>query len=80
MIIEIYKGKDGQFYWRSRAKNGKIRCNGEGHPSKAKAIRAAKGTIDDFLNTFGTAVVDAYVAANRVTYTEDDGSVTIRGL
>ena len=34
--------KDGQWYWHLKGANGKVVCHGEGHPTKAKAIRAAR--------------------------------------
>ncbi|HXU06530.1 MAG TPA: YegP family protein [Polyangia bacterium] len=34
--------KNGQFYWHLRAPNGRIQCQGEGHPHKLAIPRAAK--------------------------------------
>lgn len=38
--FDIYKGKKG-WHWRLIGGNGKIVATGEGHPTKAKAERAA---------------------------------------
>ena len=43
MIIkyQIYKGKDGKYYWRAVARNGRIVADGsEGYSTKRNAIRA----------------------------------------
>jgi len=35
-MIEVYKGRDGKFYWRARARNGKIVADGsQGYKSKS---------------------------------------------
>lgn len=51
--FEIYRGKfqfDTQWYWRYRAKNGKIIADGaEGYSSKSGAARAVK-TLLRYLN------------------------------
>lgn len=40
---EVYKGQDGQWYWRKVAPNGKvIAVGGEGYSRKWNAKRAAK--------------------------------------
>lgn len=36
--FEIFKGRDGQFYFRLRAANGKILCASEGYLEKSSAI------------------------------------------
>ena len=42
MKIELFKGKDGQWYWRVRASNGQIFCTSEGYVSYGNAERAAE--------------------------------------
>lgn len=42
MKIEIYRGKDRQYYWRRRALNGAITTTGESHRRKWNAKRAAR--------------------------------------
>lgn len=42
-----YIGADGQHYWRLVARNGRIRCQGEGHPSRSNARRALDTLIED---------------------------------
>lgn len=40
--IIVFRGKDKQFYWHLRAKNGKITATaGEGYASKRNAYKAA---------------------------------------
>lgn len=42
-MIEYFPGKDAQWYWRYRARNGKISATGgEGYVTKSNAKRAAK--------------------------------------
>ena len=45
-MIEVYKGKDEKFYWRARAKNGKIVADGsQGYKSLyglKKGLRVTK--------------------------------------
>lgn len=45
--VEIYRSRSGKqpWRWRVRARNGRIICQGEGHPTKAKALRAAVGVV-----------------------------------
>lgn len=43
---EIFKGDDGQLYWRLVGKNGEIICTGEGHKRKAGCIKAIASTKD----------------------------------
>ena len=35
--FQIFKGKDGQFYFRLRAANGEIICSSEGYTTKQSA-------------------------------------------
>jgi len=43
MKIHIYEAKDGLFYWRAVARNGRIIADGgEGYTRKAGAVRAVK--------------------------------------
>lgn len=37
-----YQDADGQWRWRLLAGNGEVVCQGEGHPTMAKAIRATR--------------------------------------
>lgn len=53
MRICVWEGSDGQHYWHIRARNGKIVCHGEGHPSKGKAIRAARGVVTTIVRSMG---------------------------
>lgn len=47
--IEIFKGKDGNYYWRVVAPNGEITQQSEGYVSKSNARRAARLLADKFL-------------------------------
>ena len=40
--LQIYQGRDGQWYWRAVAPNGRTTAQGEGHTRKADAERAAR--------------------------------------
>jgi uncharacterized protein YegP (UPF0339 family) len=39
---------NGQWYWRARAENGEIVAQGESHPFKSDAVRAAEGVFPGF--------------------------------
>ena len=41
--VETFPTADGQFAWHLVARNGNIRCQGEGHPNRANATRAFRG-------------------------------------
>lgn len=42
-MIEYFPGADNQWYWRYRARNGKISATGgEGYSTKSNARRAAR--------------------------------------
>lgn len=43
--FEIFRTRDGQYFWHLRATNGRIRCQGESHPTYNNAVRAIKGTV-----------------------------------
>ena len=43
--IETFKDEAGEFRWRLKAANGAIVAQGESHPTRSKARRAAKGVI-----------------------------------
>ena len=48
--FELFKGKGKQpWRWRFRATNGKIQAQSEGHPTKDKAHRAARGLARNIL-------------------------------
>lgn len=51
--FEIFKGKNGEFYWRFRASNGEIMCGSEGYKAKASAQNA----IDSIKNNAPSAEV-----------------------
>lgn len=36
--FEIFKGRDGQFYFRLRASNGKTLCESEGYLEKSSCV------------------------------------------
>ena len=38
-MYEIFKGKNDQFYWRLKARNGEVIAVSEGYTTKAKAIQ-----------------------------------------
>lgn len=42
-FVETFPTADGQFGWHLKARNGKVMCGGEGHPSRTKATRAFIG-------------------------------------
>ena len=42
MRYEYYKGRDGDWYWRFRAANGRITKHGEGYSSKSGVLRAIR--------------------------------------
>ncbi len=42
--IEVYKGKDGDYWWRLRASNGKVRADSsEGYRRLGACLNAAEG-------------------------------------
>ena len=40
MKIEIFQGKDKQWYWRCKSRNGQTWCVSEGYVSKSNAKKA----------------------------------------
>ena len=52
--IETFPTADGQFGWHLKSRNGKIRCQGEGHPTRAGATRAVLGVQLAFSNVPAT--------------------------
>lgn len=48
--FQVFKGKDGQYYFRLRAANGEVICSSEGYTTKQsclggiEAIRAVAGS------------------------------------
>lgn len=44
--FQIFKGKDGQYYFRLRARNGEIVCSSEGYTS----LQACKNGIEVIKN------------------------------
>jgi uncharacterized protein YegP (UPF0339 family) len=48
MTVHVHRGKDGQWYWRAVARNGRTRADGgEGYTRRSSAVRAAKGFFRD---------------------------------
>ena len=44
--IEVYEGRDGDWYWRMVANNGKTIADGaEGYENRSNALRAAKRMV-----------------------------------
>lgn len=41
MKITVFKGKDSQWYWNLKARNGQVMAQSEGYTKKANAERAA---------------------------------------
>lgn len=42
--LEVYEGRDGEWYWRLRAANGEPVASGEGYVSKAGALEGIRAT------------------------------------
>ncbi len=43
MKFATYRGRDGQFYWRLKARNGRIIADGsQGYASRSNAVRAVR--------------------------------------
>lgn len=38
----IFKGRDGQFYWNFKARNGETLCHSEGFTSKQAAVNGIR--------------------------------------
>ena len=43
--VEVYEGKDQQWYWRRRSSNGEIIATGEGYTRTNDAIEGAKANF-----------------------------------
>lgn len=43
--VQFYRDRRGEWRWRVRAGNGRIVAQGEGHPTRAKAIRAFNSVV-----------------------------------
>lgn len=60
MHIEIFRGEAQEtaqnWYWHFKNK-GRITADGEAHPTKANAMRAAKGVVRAVLKEVGTKPV-----------------------
>ena len=52
--FEYFKGRDGQWYWRLRAKNGKIVCISEGYSTLQGALNGISSVKD---NAFGAEII-----------------------
>ena len=44
-MIAVFKGKDDQWYWHVRARNGKIIAQSEGYTTKRDAKQGAKALV-----------------------------------
>jgi uncharacterized protein YegP (UPF0339 family) len=47
--ITVFKGVSGEWYWQLVARNGRITADNESHPTRAKAVRAAKAMIQSIV-------------------------------
>lgn len=56
--IEVYTGKDGQWYWRARAANGEIVAEGEGYTRQDDARKGA-GEVFPGIPIAGTEATEA---------------------
>ena len=45
MKIEVWKGRDGSWFWHKAARNGQKTSDAEAFPTKGNAVRAAKMEI-----------------------------------
>lgn len=60
--FQIFKGRDGQFYWRFKAPNGEIMCSSEGYTTKA----GARNAIDSIKRNAPNAAVEDLTAQSAV--------------
>lgn len=44
--FEVFEGKDGQFYFRLKARNGKIICQSEGYTRRVNVLKGIDAIID----------------------------------
>ena len=53
--LEVWRSRAGihLWRWRLRGANGKVMCQGEGHLTKAKAVRAAQRVAEVFASLPG---------------------------
>lgn len=51
--VEIYPDAPGEYRWRLKARNGRIVCQGESHPTYAAAKRAVEGVALVFMQDGG---------------------------
>jgi len=52
-MIELFRGRDAQYYWRVRANNNQVLCVSEGYTTKQAAINgvnAAKSVFGIVIN------------------------------
>jgi uncharacterized protein YegP (UPF0339 family) len=71
MRVEIIQSKhSGQWYWRFKASNGRIIADAESFPTKANAVRAAKGVVRSVLKrvTIRPTVFTAQERKDGTTY------------
>jgi uncharacterized protein YegP (UPF0339 family) len=51
MKFQVYKGKDGKFYWRAKARNGRIIADGaQGYKHKRSCLNSLIGLCVDICN------------------------------
>ena len=46
-MYEIFKSKNGQFYWRLKARNGEVIAISEGYTSKENAINGIRSVQEN---------------------------------
>lgn len=46
-VLNVYKGKDKQWYWRAKARNGQILAQSEGYTRRASCVRGAQRAYPD---------------------------------
>lgn len=71
--VEVYPGKDGQWYWRDRADNGKVVQNGEAHPNQWNAVRAASRALGTRLQNGVTAALRDLVVPRKFVVLDAEG-------
>jgi uncharacterized protein YegP (UPF0339 family) len=40
--VEVWEAKPGDWHWHLKSRNGEIQAQGEGHPTRHKALRAVE--------------------------------------
>jgi uncharacterized protein YegP (UPF0339 family) len=63
--LEVFQGKDEQWYWHGKADNGEIVVRGEGHTRREDAIRAAETAFPETPMSVSTTINEP---------TEEDGA------